>query len=214
MDECCSAKGSEIETLAQRKDQRRVLHLVLAINAAMFVIEFGAGLVARSSALMADSVDMFGDAFVYILSLFALERGPRWRAGAALAKGLVILAFGIGVIVEVGFKLVEGVTPIAGLMLVFGSLALAANLTCLLLLYRFRNQDVNMSSTFECSRNDVISNVGVLIAAGGVYAVDAAWPDIVIGAVIAALFFRSAFRVLRQAWPEFRSAPAKPASAG
>lgn len=84
-------------------------------------------------------------------------------------------------------------------------IALLANLTRLALLYRYRKQDVNMSSTFECSRNDVAANIGVLIAAGGVYAFSSPWPDIVVGSVIAVLFFRSAIRVLRQAWPQFRA---------
>ena len=90
-------------------------------------------------------------------------------------------------------------------MVLFGLIALAANLTCLALLYRFRHRDVNLSSTYECSRNDIIANTGVLVAAGGVYATGAAWPDILVGMIIAALFFRSAVRVLRQAWPQFRS---------
>ena len=90
-------------------------------------------------------------------------------------------------------------------MLIFGALALVANLTCLALLWRFRKLNVNMSSTFECSRNDVAANLGVLVAAGGVAWFDAAWPDIVVGMLIALVFLRSAIRVLRQAWPQFRA---------
>ena len=92
MDECCSNKQAELEKLAQREDQRCVLLIVLAINAVMFVGEFGAGLFAGSVALMADAVDMFGDAMVYGLSLYALNRSERWRDGAAVAKGVFILA--------------------------------------------------------------------------------------------------------------------------
>src|SRR6516162_9560002 len=105
MEECCSAKGREIDELARHGDQRRVLRLVLAINASMFVAEFAAGLIAGSAALVADSVDMLGDAFVYVLSLFALDRSERWRAGAALAKGFTILALGLGVLAEIGVKI-------------------------------------------------------------------------------------------------------------
>ena len=204
-DDCCSAKEQEIAALGAHSDVKRVLQIVLAINLAMFVAEFTAGLLANSTALMADSVDMLGDALVYILSLYALQRSLRWRAGAALAKGGIIAAFGIWVMFEAASKLVNGVTPVAGTMVLFGLIALAANLTCLALLYRFRDRDVNLSSTFECSRNDVIANMGVLIAAAGVYATDAAWPDILVGVIIAILFFRSAIRVLRQAWPQFRA---------
>jgi cation diffusion facilitator family transporter len=205
-DDCCSGKGADLERLARQADQRRVLVTVLAINAAMFVVEFGAGLVAGSAALMADSVDMFGDALVYGISIYALTRSARWKAGAALAKGLFILVFGLAVAVDIVVKLRTGVPPSSTLMLVAGAAALVANLTCLRLLWRFRAQDVNMASTFECSRNDVISNVGVLLAAGGVALFTSPWPDILVGGVIAVLFLRSAFRVIAAALPELRSA--------
>jgi Co/Zn/Cd efflux system component len=166
MDDCCHGKAHEIAQL--RDKQSRVLKIVLAINAAMFFIEFTAGVIASSTALMADSVDMLGDALVYVLSLYVIDRGTRWRAGAALAKGIIILAFGAWIAVEVVLKLRGDVTPISTLMAMFGALALAANLICLRLLWPLRSQDVNMRSTFECSRNDVISNIGVLLAAAGV----------------------------------------------
>lgn len=123
-----------IVDLAAKADQRRVLILVMAINFAMFVAEFGGGLVARSSALMADSVDMLGDALIYALSLYALHRGARWEAGAAIAKGGIILLFGLAVLIEIADKLVNGLPPSSTLMIVFGAIALAANLTCLALL--------------------------------------------------------------------------------
>ncbi|MFW2828689.1 cation transporter [Sphingomonas sp. ID0503] len=205
-DHCCAAKGRELERLAQQSEQRRVLQIVLVINAAMFVAEFGAGLVAGSTALMADAVDMLGDAIVYGISIYALTRSARWKGGAALVKGLFILAFGVVILIEVAVKLASGVPPSSALMLVFGGLAFAANLVCLRLLWRFRGQDVNMSSTFECSRNDVISNAGVLVAAGGVALFASPWPDLIIGAVIAALFLRSALGVIRDALPVMRAA--------
>lgn len=203
-DDCCSKKGDTIAELGRKTNQRRVLIIVMMINFAMFFAEFGGGLLARSSALMADSVDMLGDAIVYALSLYALSRGPRWEAGAALAKGGMILIFGIAIIVEIVNKIVNGVPPSSTLMLIFGSAALVANLTCLALLWRFRAENVNMSSTFECSRNDVASNVGVLMAAGLVADTGAAWPDIAVGAIIALIFLRSAWRVLAEAIPAWR----------
>lgn len=204
MDDCCSRKSDTLALLAAKAEQRRVLLVVMCINAAMFVLEFGAGLVAQSSALMADSVDMLGDAFVYALSLFALSRGARWQAGAALTKGAIILAFGLGIIGESVFKIANGVTPSSTLMLIFAGIALAANLTCLAMLWRFRHANVNMSSTFECSRNDVASNVGVLVAGALVAFTASPWPDILVGLAIALLFLRSSFRVLASAWPEWR----------
>ncbi|MBN8529137.1 MAG: cation transporter [Caulobacterales bacterium] len=205
-DDCCSAKGDEIAALGEHADVRRVLAIVLLINLLMFFAEFGAGLFARSTALMADSVDMLGDALVYGLSLYALKRSLRWRAGAALVKAAVIASFGVWVFVEVVRKLMGDITPTAETMGVFGAIALVANLACLAMLYRFRNRDVNLSSTFECSRNDVIANTGVLIAAGGVAWFNAGWPDIFVGGIIAILFFRSAIKVLGEAWPQFRAA--------
>jgi cation diffusion facilitator family transporter len=203
MDDCCAAKSCEIDRL--RETQSRVLQLVLAINAAMFVAEFTAGVIAQSTALMADSVDMFGDATIYAMSLYALSRGPRWRAGAALAKGAIILVFGAWILFEVVQKLRYDIAPTASLMGIFGFIALAANLACLMLLWRFRRQDINMRSTFECSRNDVIANVGVLVAAAGVWATGRGWPDIVVGLIVAALFVRSAVGMLREAYPQVRA---------
>jgi cation diffusion facilitator family transporter len=205
-DDCCSRKGDALAALSVKAGQRRVLVIVMGINFAMFLVEFGGGLAARSSALMADSVDMLGDAFVYALSLYALHRGARWEAGAAIAKGVIILGFGMAVLVEIADKLAHGIPPSSTLMLAFGSGALAANLLCLGLLWRFRGANVNMRSTFECSRNDVVSNIGVLLAAGLVTATGAAWPDIAVGAVIALLFLRSAWRVLAEAISAWRGA--------
>lgn len=206
MDHCCGHKRQELEALALHSRQRRVLVAVLAINLAMFFIEFGAGIVARSSALQADAIDMLGDAIVYGLSLWAVNRGSRWEAGAALAKGLLILGFFVFIVVEVIGKLVHGMPPSGGLMLGFGAIALVANLVCLALLWRFRALNINMRSTFECSRNDVAANAGVLVAAAGVTLTGAGWPDIVVGGAIALLFLKSAISVIREAWPAWRTA--------
>ena len=205
MSGCCGGDDEALALAAARnQDIRRVLIIVLVINLAMFVLELGAGLVARSASLTADSMDMLGDALVYIVSLYALERSARWRAGAALFKGAFILLLGLGVLVQIGLKMAFGVAPSSTLMLLFGGLALAANLFCLKLLWRFRADNVNLSSTFECSRNDVIANVGVIVAAIGVTAFDSPWPDIAVAVVIAFLFLRSALRVTAAAWPQYR----------
>ena len=205
--DCCSAKSSTLEQLARQREQRRVLVIVLAINAVMFVAEFGAGVIAGSTALMADASDMLGDALVYAVSLYALARSDRWKAGAAMLKGVVILVLGVGIAVNVVFKIQSGVPPSSTLMLVFGGLALAANLVCFRLLTRFRHQDVNMASTWECSRNDLINNCGVLVAAGLVWWLASPWPDIVIGSLMALIFLRSALRVMAEAAPQLRAQP-------
>jgi cation diffusion facilitator family transporter len=204
-DDCCNAKGQELERLAGQAEQRRVLVIVLLINAVMFVAEFGAGVIAGSTALMADASDMLGDALVYGVSLYAISRSNRWKAGAAAFKGVFILLLALGIVVNIVVKISSGVPPSSTLMLVFGGAALIANLACLALLWRFRSHDVNMASTFECSRNDVISNVGVLVAAAAVAALASPWPDIMIGALMAAIIFRSSMRVLTEAIPQLRA---------
>ena len=179
-----------------------MLVLVLIINAVMFLAELGGGLIAGSAALMADALDNLGDAMVYGVSLYAISRSDRWKAGAATFKGVLILLLSAGIAVNVAMKIASGVPPSSPLMLAFGGAALVANLACLSLLWRFRRQDVNMTSTFECSRNDVISNCGVLAAAGAVAATGAAWPDIAIGGAMAIVILRSAIRVLSEAIPQ------------
>jgi len=192
VDECC-----EIRPI--HGQQRHVLRLVLAINAAMFLVEVAAGLLAHSTALLADSADMLGDSIVYGFSLYVIARGPAWQARAALLKGGIMALFGIGVLIEVGAKLARGVTPDASLMSGVGLLALAANASVLVFLWRHRADDLNMRSVWLCSRNDVLANLGVLAAAFGVRLTGAAWPDIAIGLGIAALFMASAVDVIRAA---------------
>ena len=197
MDYCCKDKAKELEKATSAFG--RVLWAVLFINAAMFVAEFGAGLMARSTALMADSLDMFGDASIYALSLYALHRSARWKAGAALPKSLLMAGFGLVVIADVVLKMAAGVVPMAPLMGIFGALALAANLTCALLLMRFRRGEINMRSTWLCSRNDVLANVGVLVAAALVGYTGSPWPDVAIGLLISAVFLQSSLGVFQDA---------------
>ena len=193
MRECC-----EVRTEVPAR-QRRVLQLVLALNAAMFVVELGAGIRGHSTSLVADSVDMLGDAIVYGASLVALGRGVLWQARVALAKGLIMAAFGIGVLAEVGAKLSRGLMPAADVMGSIGLLALGANAVCLALLWRHRADDLNMRSAFVCSLNDVAGNAGVLLASAGVGLLGSAWPDIAVGLLIAAMFGASAVGVIARA---------------
>ena len=205
MGDCCQSKACEVSALGERHS--RVLWLVLVINATMFLIETSAGLIAHSTSLLADGLDMFGDASVYALTLFAISRSIRWQAGAALAKGGFMVAFGVGVLAEAISKIAFPVMPSTETMGVIGGLALGANLGCFVLLYRHRADNLNMSSTWVCSRNDVIANVGVLVAAAVSAFLASRWPDIIVGVAIALLFLRSAFGVLRQATVAFKPAP-------
>lgn len=200
MKECCENKVSELAAL--RASQGRVLWIVLAINAIMFLVEFAEGIFADSTALMADSLDMLGDATVYAFSLFVLNRSAAWRTGVVRLKGIVMAAFGLGVIGQVIANAVLDTVPVAKTMGGIGFLALCANLWCLLLLLRYRNDDLNMRSTWLCSLNDIIANGGVLMAAGLVALTQSKWPDLVIGTIIAIVFLSSAFKVL---WESLRS---------
>lgn len=206
MTHCCEDKSCEITSLRQRHS--RVLWVVLAINTVMFFVESTAGLLAHSTSLLADALDMLGDALVYGFSLFVLKRSARWQASAAFTKGVFMLAFGLGVLGEAAYKVVVPLMPGVETMGLIGGLALLANLICFLLLYRHRADNLNMSSTWLCSRNDLIANIGVLSAAGSTYLLVSRWPDIGVGSLIALLFLHSAFGVLRQSWHTLRS-PAK-----
>jgi len=192
MDGCCEIRPVHAQ-------QRRVLRVVLWINLGMFVAELVAGLIAHSTALLADSVDMLGDAIVYGFSLYVIARAPLWQHRAALLKGLIMAGFGIGIAAEVASKLARGLTPEAGIMWAVAVAALVANAYVLALLWRRRADDINMRSAWLCSRNDVIANGGVLLAALGVGWSGSAWPDILVGLAIAALFATSAAGVIREA---------------
>lgn len=194
---CCEAKSTELEQLRGR--QGSVLKWVLAINAFMFLLEFSFGIISRSSALMADSLDMFGDAAVYGFSLYALNRGSVWRARAGLSKGVIMALFGIIVLGQAIYRAVIGTVPEAATMGAIGGLALAANLVCLSLLYRHRGDDINMRSTWLCSRNDIIANIGVLGASALVVMTGSGIPDLLVGTAIAILFLKSAYEVISEA---------------
>lgn len=200
MDRCCESKAAELAALRSRQGQ--VLATVLAVNATMFCVEFGAGLLSGSTALLADSLDMLGDSLVYGFSLFVLQRSPAWRARAALAKGGVMVAFGFGVLLEAALRLRAGVPPQAPAMVAFGTLALLANAFCFSLLWRHRADDINLRSTWLCSRNDLVANGAVLVAAALVAWSGSLWPDLIVGAAIAGLFLRTAGSILRDSFTE------------
>ncbi|ADE14813.1 cation diffusion facilitator family transporter [Nitrosococcus halophilus Nc 4] len=205
MANCCEDKSCEITVMRERHG--RVLWVVLIINAVMFLIEGTAGLIAHSTSLLADALDMLGDALVYGFSLFVVARSARWQASAALVKGIFMLAFGLGVLVEAFYKVFHPIMPGVETMGIVGAMALAANLVCFSLLYRHRDDNLNMSSTWLCSRNDLIANIGVLAAAGGSFLLASRWPDIIVGGMIAVLFLSSSLSVLRQSIRVLRMPP-------
>jgi Co/Zn/Cd efflux system component len=187
---------------ALRENQRGTLQAVLVINAVMFVVIVIAAQFAKSTALFADSLDNLGDAMTYGLSLMVVAGSIAAKARVALFKGSLILVAALLVAGHVAYKFVEPEVPIFGLMGIFSLVALAANSICLGLLWRHRNEDINMSSVWECSRNDIATNISVFIAAGAVWLFDAGWPDMVVAMVLVVMLLRSSARVISSALRE------------
>lgn len=180
--------------------------MVLGINAVMFFVIATAALYGRSTALLADSLDNFGDALTYALSLYAVSKGAAVKAKVALFKGGLIFLAAVAVAAQVTYKLLVPSVPIFEVMGAFSLLGLAANSLCVFLLWRHRHEDVNMSSVWECSRNDIASNLSVFVAAGAVWLTSSGWPDIVVALGLVWLLMRSAIRVITSAMAELRAA--------
>jgi len=202
MADCCEDKACALDALRER--QSATLKIVLVINAVMFVVELVAGMMAGSTALLSDSLDNLGDALTYGLSLYAVSRGLRSKAKVALFKGLLILTAGLFVLCQVAYRIAVPVIPTYETMGLVSLLALLANGACLAMLWKHREEDINMSSVWECSRNDIASNVAVLMAAAGVWLTNSGWPDILIGALLALMFLKSAVIVLKGAIVELK----------
>ncbi len=181
---------------------RRVLWCALAINAAMFLVELAAGLAAGSASLQADALDFLADAGNYGISLFVVGMALRLRARAALAKGATMGVFGLWVIGATLWHAVNGTVPHAATMGAVGVAALIANAAVFVLLWSYRAGDSNMRSVWLCSRNDVLGNVAVLLAAFGVFGTGTGWPDIAVAAAMGLLALQGAWVVVRQALAE------------
>jgi Co/Zn/Cd efflux system component len=184
---------------------RRALWIALAVNAAMFAGEIGAGVAAGSASLQADALDFLGDAANYAISLGVAGMGLTWRARTALVKGWGLLALGLWVIGSTAWHAYAGTLPEAEVMGVVGVLALAANAGVALMLYRFRSGDSNMRSVWICSRNDAIGNLAVIAAAAGVFGTGTGWPDLIVAVVMASLSISGGWQIVRQARGEIRS---------
>ena len=196
MGSCCDNDCS-LDRLQER--QRGTLWVVLGVNAVMFIVIVIAAFYGRSSALLSDSLDNLGDALTYGLSLYAVSRGDTTKARVALFKGGLIFLAACAVIVQIVAKLISPTTPVFEVMGIFSLLSLAANSLCLFILWRHRHEDVNMSSVWECSRNDIASNLSVFVAAGAVWLTGSGWPDILVASCLVLLLIRSAIRVITSA---------------
>ena len=195
--DCCPAPTSSTDV-----SYRRVLWIALFANLVMFAVELVASVWSGSSALAADAADFLGDSANYALSLGAIALGGAWVSRVALLKGAAMSLYGVAVLAYAGWRAWLGVPPEAITMGVVGLLALAVNFGVAALLYRFREGDANMRSVWLCTRNDVIANIAVLIAAAGVSATGTVWPDIAVAAMLAVLGLSSGRVVIRQARAE------------
>ena len=199
---CC---GQAHDPHRGSESYRRVLWAVLAINAAMFGVEVIAGLTAGSASLQADALDFLGDAGNYIISLLVVGMALRYRAMAALAKGSTMGLFGLWVIGVTAWHAWQGTVPEAFTMGAVGVAALLANAMSFALLWAYREGDSNMRSAWVCTRNDVLGNLAVLLAALGVFGTGTGWPDIAVAAIMAALALQGAWIVIGHSWSELRA---------
>jgi Co/Zn/Cd efflux system component len=207
--DCCNHSHAS-DTMRGNPGYRRALWVVLGINAVMFLAEIGAGLATGSASLQADALDFLGDAANYGISLLVVGMTLRYRALAAFAKGLSMAVFGLWVIGTVVWHAAHGTLPSAMTMGAVGAAALIANALSFAILWVYRTGDANMRSAWICTRNDVLGNLAVLLAAAGVFGTGTGWPDIVVAATMAALALQGASSVLRQSLFELRQPAQRP----
>jgi Co/Zn/Cd efflux system component len=200
---CCNTQARPFEGASPR--YRRILWLVIALNALMFGVEAVAGALSGSMSLQADAMDFAADAATYGLTLYMIGRPDRWRATAALIKAGSLALMGSYVLAATLYRVFVLGVPEPLVMGAVGAAALAVNVTAALLLYRFREGDANVRSVWLCSRNDAIGNVAVMLAALGVFGTGTAWPDLSVAAIMAGLFLYSSVSILRQSLGELRT---------
>jgi Co/Zn/Cd efflux system component len=198
-DSCCQ---DHIDVATLHAKQRRVLIIVLVTNAATFLMMVFAAIISGSSSLLSGALDNFGDAMTYALSLMVVGASGPAKARVALFKGFLIFGAALAVAFQIGWRILHPETPIVEAMGIAALLNLGTNLFCLWLLTPYRDGDVNMTSAWECSRNDVSEGLAVIAATFAVWVFGSGWPDLVIAIGLLILFLRSAVRVLRRAWQE------------
>ena len=203
MSACCGCSPSPAPETDDKF--RLILWVALAVNLIMFAVEITGSIAAGSSALQADALDFLADAANYGISLSVAGLALAWRARSALVKGATMGAFGLGVLASTAWHAINGTVPHAELMGVIGSAALIANGAVAAMLFAYRAGDSNMRSIWLCSRNDVIGNAAVLLAALGVFGTGTGWPDLAVALVMASLGISGAWQITEQALGELRS---------
>ena len=204
--ENCQDHCTTTSTKSIDPSYRKILWIVMGLNALMFIVEIIAGFTSNSVSLLADAVDFFADAFNYAISLYVLDKALATRAKASLIKGGTMGLFGLLVIGNSIYQAATGALPQAEVMGAIGLLALIVNIASAWMLYRYRRGDSNRESVWLCSRNDAIGNVLVMSAAVAVAFTQSHWPDIIVAFFIATLFLRSAWRIYCSAIKELKEA--------
>lgn len=204
MGACCGNDNKTFDGMSD--DYKRRLWVVIGLNATMFAVEIVAGQMAGSKALQADALDFFGDAMTYGISLAVIGSSVAVRTTAALAKGISLLMMGLWVFGSTVWHVFFVGVPEAQIMGIVGALALATNVASVLLLVRYKDGDANVRSVWLCSRNDAIGNIAVMFAALGVWGTQTGWPDLLVAAIMAALFLSSAVQIVRQGLRERHAA--------
>jgi cation diffusion facilitator family transporter len=200
-DSNCVEKGDLRKITPQ---YRRALWIVVGLNVAYGVVEAVAGIVARSQALQADALDFFGDGAITFLGLLATSWSLSWRAKSALIQGIFLGLLGIGVLITTIYRIFVLNEPEAGLMGIFGGVALVINIVAALVLLPHRSGDSNIRAVWLFSRNDAIGNVAVIISAGLVMWTRTAWPDLIVAIIIAGLFLQSSWSIIHDASRDLR----------
>jgi len=197
----CGCSDIEIKDQSQRK----VLYWLLGINLVMFVVEMGYGLLAQSTALIADSLDMLADATVYGIGIYVVGRAVRAKANAALVSGYCEIILGLLIFIDIVRRFFVGSEPTSMVIITVGSVALVANIICLKLIHSHKDGDVHMRASWIFSANDVIANAGVILSGVLVLWLDSRWPDLIVGIIIAVVILRGAKHIISDANNELRS---------
>lgn len=197
MADCCENKSCAID--AMKEKQSKTLKIVLLINVFLFVLTATYGLVANSASLLTDSLDDLGDAITYALSLYVVYKSNQAKAKVALFKGILILVGALFVLSQVISHVINHSVPLFETMGTVAVIALLGNLTCLYLLTQHKEQDINMSSVWECSKNDILNNIAVIVAAVIVWITNVGWADVIVGFVLSVLLIKSSVKVIKSA---------------
>jgi Co/Zn/Cd efflux system component len=200
--DCCENKSCAIE--AMKANQSKSLKIVLLINVFLFCLTAFYGLNSHSTGLLAESLDDFGDAVTYALSLYVVYKSNQIKARVAFVKGCLILLGALFVLSQVVQHFIDHTVPIFESMGVVAFVALLLNLTCLLLLTKHRDQDINMSSVWECSRNDILNNVSIIVASILVWITNLGWADIAVGLILSLLLIKSSIKVLNTSYAQMK----------